>query len=392
MIQRTPSNKILEQAKHYPVIALIGPRQSGKTTLVRDLFREKPYVNLEDGENRDFAERDPKGFLETYPDGAVIDEVQRVPKLLSFIQVIVDETRHNGRYILTGSQNFLLMEGITQSLAGRVALFTLLPLSLLETRKFVPENRNLSETLFLGSYPKALTESGLDISGYYANYTQTYVERDVRLIRNIPDLSAFRSFLVLCAARTGQLLNIASLGNDAGITHATAKQWLSLLEMSFIIFLLRPHHKNYGKRVVKMPKLYFYDTGLLCYLLDITQPSQVSSHYLSGGIFESFVISECLKYRSNFVIEPRYYFWRDKTGNEVDLLMEHAGALTPVEIKFGATISSDYFHGIAQYARISGSDPRKSYVVYGGTQNQIRDTGTVLGWRNFPDTSIFSGC
>ncbi len=384
MIGRTLSDKLQEQHRHYPVVALVGPRQSGKTTLVRELFKDKPYVNLEDIENRDFAQKDPKGFLATYPRGAVIDEVQRVPDLLSYIQVEVDEKGENGRYILTGSQNFLLMERISQSLAGRVALLTLLPLSLAELQSARRSTTNLAETLFQGSYPKIFHEKGIDVRSYYANYTQTYIERDVRLIRNVPDLSTFRSFLLLCAARTGQLLNISSLANDAGISHATAKQWLSLLEMSFVIFLLRPHHANYGKRVVKMPKLYFYDTGLLCHLLDIAQASQVTSHYLLGGIFESYIISECIKYRYNAGLEPNVFFWRDKLGNEVDLLIENAGFITPVEIKSGATIASDYVTGLLKYSALSNKDPKDSYVIYGGTQNQARNTGHIFGWHDLP--------
>ncbi len=385
MIRRILTDKILEQAAHYPVIAVVGPRQSGKTTLVRALFNDKPYVNLEDIENRDFAKNDPKGFLASYADGAVIDEVQRVPELLSYIQVDVDERKQNGRYVLTGSQNFLLMEHISQSLAGRVALFTLLPLALEEARTALPAARGLSETLFTGSYPRLFDEQGMDVRSYYANYTQTYIERDVRLIRNVPDLSAFRSFLLLCAARTGQLLNVASLANDAGISHATARQWLSVLEMSYVIFLLRPHHANFGKRVVKMPKLYFYDSGLLCHLLDIAAPAQVETHYLVGSIFESYVISECLKYRYNRAREPNCYFWRDKLGTEVDLLIEHGSTVTPAEIKSGATIVPDYFKGTAQYARLAAIDPRDTYVIYGGAQNQQRETGHVVGWQNLPD-------
>ncbi|MCG2701055.1 MAG: ATP-binding protein [Candidatus Falkowbacteria bacterium] len=381
MIKRNIVKKILEHYKQYPIISLIGPRQSGKTTLVKSIFPKKPYINLEDIENREFALSDPKGFLSQYEDGVIIDEVQRAPELMSYIQVMSDKKKKNGLYVLTGSQNFLLMEKISQSLAGRVAIFKLLPFSMRElfSAKVKFSGTEINNLLFKGFYPK-LFDQKIDIAGYYANYIQTYVERDVRLIKNISSLSSFKRFLNLCAARTGQLLNISSLAEDCGINHKTAQAWLSIMEASFIIYLLRPHYKNYNKRVIKMPKIYFYDTGLLCSLLGLTDQKQLEGHYLKGSIFESFVISEFMKHKYNQGAEPNVYFWRNKAGNEIDLLIETADKLIPIEIKSGQTITSDYFKGLNYYNNLSRGSRKNSYVIYGGHSKQRRTEGSVLGW------------
>jgi len=381
MIKRAIAKKILEYYKQYPIISLIGPRQSGKTTLVKYIFPNKPYINLEDIENREFALSDPKGFLAQYEDGLIIDEIQRVPELMSYIQVIADKKKKNGLYVLTGSQNFLLMESVSQSLAGRVAVFKLLPLSMAElfSAKIKFNKTEADNLLFKGFYPK-LFDQKIDIAGYYTNYTQTYVERDVRLIKNIANLSEFKRFLNLCAARTGQLLNISSLAEDCGINHRTAQSWVSILEASFIIYLLRPHYKNYNKRVIKMPKIYFYDTGLLCSLLGLSDKKQLKGHYLKGNIFESFVVSEFIKYRYNQGREPNVYFWRNKAGNEIDLLIEMADKLIPIEIKSGQTITSEYFKGLIYYNNLSRGSYKDSYVVYGGSEKQQRSKGNIFGW------------
>ena len=386
MIKRNITKKILAYYRQYPIISLIGPRQSGKTTLVKNIFPKKPYVNLEDLENREFALGDPKGFLSQYKNGAIIDEVQRVPELMSYLQVTVDERKKNGLYVLTGSQNFLLMESISQSLAGRAAIFNLLPFSLseLSSAKIKFSKTEIDNLLFKGFYPKLFGQK-LGAAGYYANYIRTYVERDVRLIKNISNLSAFKRFLNLCAARTGQLLNISSLAADCGVNQKTAQSWLSILEASFIIYLLRPHYKNYGKRVIKMPKIYFYDTGLLCSLLGITDKKQLKSHYLKGGIFESFVISEFIKYNYNQGTKPNVYFWRDKTGNEIDLLIETPEKLIPIEIKSGQTIANDYFKGLRYYNNLSRGDYKNSYIIYGGRLKQQRSEGNVFGWERLGD-------
>ena len=387
MIKRNITKKILEYYKQYPIISLIGPRQSGKTTLAQNIFPKKPYVNLEDIENREFALSDPKGFLAQYENGVIIDEVQRVPELMPYIQVASDKKKKNGLYVLTGSQNFLLMEKISQSLAGRVAIFKLLPFSMRElSLAKIKFNRNeIDNLLFKGFYPK-LFDQKIDIAGYYMNYIQTYVERDVRLIKNISNLSLFKRFLNLCAARTGQLLNISSLAEDCGINHKTAQSWLSILEASFIIYLLRPHYKNYNKRVIKMPKIYFYDTGLLCSLLGLTDKKQLQDHYLKGNIFESFVISEFIKHKYNQGAEPNLYFWRNKAGNEVDLLIEMADKLIPIEIKSGQTITSDYFKGLKYYNNLSQGSHKDSYVIYGGHLKQQRTVGNVFGWEYLCDS------
>ncbi|MEA1936975.1 MAG: ATP-binding protein [Patescibacteria group bacterium] len=381
MIKRNITKKILAYYKQYPIISLTGPRQSGKTTLVKKIFPKKPYVNLEDLENREFALNDPKGFLSQYENGAIIDEVQRVPEIISYLQVTVDEKKKNGLFVLTGSQNFLLMESIGQSLAGRTAIFKLFPFSSSElfSAKAKFNKTKIDDLLFKGFYPK-LFDKKVDTVGYYTNYIQTYVERDVRLIKNISNLSIFKKFLNLCAARTGQLLNISSLAEDCGINQKTAQSWLSVLEASFIIYLLRPHYKNYNKRVIKMPKIYFYDTGLLCSLLGLTDKKQLKNHYLKGSIFESFVISEFIKYKYNQGAEPNVYFWRDKIGNEIDLLIETPNKIIPIEIKSGQTINSNYFKGLKYYNNLSQGSGKNSYVVYGGNLKQLRSEANVLGW------------
>lgn len=381
MIKRNITKKILAYYKQYPIISLIGPRQSGKTTLVKKIFPKKPYVNLEDLENREFALNDPKGFLSQYENGAIIDEAQRVPEIISYLQVVVDEKKKNGLFVLTGSQNFLLMESIGQSLAGRTAIFKLLPFSSSElfSAKVKFNKTKIDDLLFKGFYPK-LFDKKVDTVGYYTNYIQTYVERDVRLIKNISNLSIFKKFLNLCAARTGQLLNISSLAEDCGINQKTAQSWLSVLEASFIIYLLRPHYKNYNKRVIKMPKIYFYDTGLLCSLLGLTDKKQLKNHYLKGSIFESFVISEFIKYKYNQGAEPNVYFWRDKIGNEIDLLIETPNKIIPIEIKSGQTINSNYFKGLKYYNNLSQGSGKNSYVVYGGNLKQSRSEANVLSW------------
>jgi len=290
MIPRELEKKLKELIQSYPVIALTGPRQSGKTTLVQELFgKTHKYVNLENLELRNFAKNDPKAFLQENQYPLIIDEAQYAPDLFSYIQVIVDENKKQGQFILTGSQNFLLLEKISQSLAGRVSIFHLLPLSLKELKEAHYNPLNLEELLFTGFYPK-IYDQKLEPKEWYSNYIQTYTERDVRTLKNIQDLGTFQIFLKMCAARTGQLLDLTSIGNDCGISHNTVKDWLNILEASFMIFLLRPHFKNFNKRLVKSPKIYFYDSGLLCHLLGIESPEQIRTHYLKGGIFESFII------------------------------------------------------------------------------------------------------
>lgn len=383
MIKRQIAKQLIQYFKEYPVVSLTGPRQSGKTTLVKSLFPKMDYVNLEDLETREFAMQDPKGFLSNYKKGLIIDEVQRVPELMSYIQIIVDEKKKVGQFILTGSQNFLLMEKMSQSLAGRVAILNLLPLSLyeLEKEKIDFKKQEYEEVILKGFYPK-LYDQKLNIQNYYLNYIQTYIERDIRTLKNITNLNTFKRFLDLCAGRCGQTLNYFSLAQDAGIDQRTAKEWVSILEASFVIFLLRPHYRNFNKRVVKSPKLYFYDTGLACSLLNIADKKQLQDHYLKGGLFESFIISEFYKYSFNTVKKPNYYYWRNKTGNEVDLIVEKGDKLISFEIKAGKTIIGEYFRGLDYFNKLSGNKFKDSYVIYGGDGRQVRERGKAIDWRD----------
>lgn len=382
MIPRSIEAVVREDARSYPVVAILGARQAGKTTLVRSVFSEHTYVNLEDPETRAFAVEDPRGFLADGTTSMVIDEFQRVPDLLSYIQTIVDEKRMPGQYILTGSQNVLMSERIGQSLAGRVALFTLPPLSLAELNTVNRVFDDRETQIRTGFFPR-LYDQSMDAGRFYRNYIQTYVERDVRTLKNVSDLSTFQGFLALLAGRVGQVVNLSSLGNDAGVSHNTAKAWIGVLEAGYILFQLRPYHRNFNKQITKSPKVYFSDTGILCALLGIDSDDALRSHHLIGGIFENFVIGELLKAYSNRGQNPRAYFWRDRRGHEVDLLFDEADTRTTVEIKAGRTIASDFFAGLDYYGALDGQcPPDRRFLVYGGRERQHRSAGRVLGWRD----------
>ncbi len=381
MIKRKMHSKIIELAKKYPVVSIIGPRQSGKTTLVKYSFPEKNYVSLEDPDNREFAQTDPRGFLAAYPEGAILDEVQRTPDLFSYIQTTVDENNQPGFFILTGSNNYLLQENLSQTLAGRVAILTLLPLSMEELTAAEYEIDSLEDILFTGLYPR-IFDQHIEPENWYSNYIQTYIERDVRLIKNISDLSTFQRFVKLCAGRIGHIINLSSLGNDCGITHNTAKAWISILEASFVVFLLQPHYKNFSKRLVKQPKLYFYDPGLASSLLGIENKLQLNTHYLKGGLFETFVLSELHKYRFNRGLKPHLYFWRDNQGNEIDCVLEVGDRLIPLEIKAGKTINKDFFKGLLYWQKIATEERKQGFVIYGGNSIQKREQGQVLSWQH----------
>lgn len=382
MINRILKAKLQDASRFYPVVSVMGPRQSGKTTLVRDAFRDKDYVSLEDLDVREFALRDPRGFFGNYPKGAILDEIQRAPELFSYIQTIVDEENEPGKFILTGSMHFLLQENITQTLAGRVAIYELLPFSAEELESEEQFHQGgCEECLFKGFYPR-IYDKKASPAEWYRNYIRTYIERDLKLMKNISDLSVFGTFLKMCASRAGQLLNLSSLANDCGITHNTARSWISVLENSFIIFLLHPHHENFNKRLVKMPKLYFYDTGLLCSLLGIGSGRQLKTHYLRGGIFETFVLAEMRKFFLNRALDAPLHFWRDKTGHEIDCIVERANALIPIEIKSGKTVSEDYFKNINYWLKISGKRKSDAYVIYGGDISQKRTSVDVFSWRD----------
>ncbi|MEX2600169.1 MAG: ATP-binding protein [Balneolaceae bacterium] len=380
MISRELSSQLLESARRFPVVSVIGPRQSGKTTLVKALFSDYKYVSLEDLDNRKFAGEDPRNFLDTYPEKVILDEVQRVPELFSYLQTHTDQKGSAGQYILTGSQHFLMMESVSQTLAGRTAIHTLLPLSWSELSGSVDSEIDYTEFLFAGSFPRVYDKK-IPPSEFYSTYIQTYVERDVRTLKQVSDLTAFQTFVKLCAGRIGQLLNLSSLANDAGITHNTAKSWLSLLETSFLVVILKPHHKNFNKRLIKSPKLYFTDTGLAASLLEIETPSQLATHHMVGHLFENMVVTEYLKHRYNQGKRNNGFFWRDKTGHEIDLLIEKADKLISIEVKSGKTVNSDYFRNLKYWQSLSGSPSDDSYVIYGGDSDQKRSHASVCGWK-----------
>lgn len=374
----------LKKAVHkFPVIGLIGPRQSGKTTLVKSVFPNFAYVSLEDADNRLFAIEDPRGFLDTYSTPTIFDEVQKVPSLFSYLQTKVDQKNTPGQYILTGSQHFLLHMKISQTLAGRIGLFTLFPFAVTELENARITFDTYEEYIFHGMYPR-LFESPLTPADWYPSYIQTYIERDIRDLKQVGNLSSFQTFVKLCAGRIGQLLNLSSLARDCGITHNTAKAWLSLLETSFIIFLLRPYYENFGKRLVKMPKLYFLDTGLACSLLGLQQAKEVSTHYLKGGLFENFIVTEFLKQKYHQQNPIDYYFWRDKTGHEIDLLGVKGSTLRAIEIKAGKTVVSDYFSDLLYFSKVQKSQKSLiKQIIYGGNTSQQQKGVLILGKNSF---------
>jgi len=382
MIPRVAQQVLQEQLKGFPIATITGPRQSGKTTLARAVFPEKPYFSLEDPDVRQLAQDDPRGFLSQMPDGAVLDEVQRAPGILSYLQTHVDKSGRMGLFLLTGSQHFGLMSDITQSLAGRTAFIELLPFSVSELDQGGVMPADLDTMMFSGSYPP-LYDRQLTPAIWFPAYVTAYVERDVRQLLNIQDLDTFQRFLRLCAGRSGQLLNLTALASDCGITHNTAKAWISTLEASYILFLLRPHHANFRKRLVKSPKLYFFDTGLLCWLLGIQEAGQLATHPLRGSIFETFIISELMKIRFNRMWNAGFYFWRDSNGNEIDLIVDYGGLLMPIEIKSGQTVNRDFFSGLKRWTTLAGDQARQPTLIYGGSENMTRRETRILNWRTF---------
>lgn len=381
MIERDLAAELLKAARQFPSITLTGPRQSGKTTLCRSLFPRHSYATLEATDVRSFARDDPRGFLAQFTEGAVIDEVQRVPDLLSYLQGIIDEESAPGRWILTGSQNLSLLESVSQSLAGRTAVYHLLPLSRSEIIRFDRYPASLEETLLAGTYPR-IFDHGLEPADWFRSYVATYIERDVRSLINVGDLTTFQRFVELCAGRTAQLVNYSSLANDCGISQPTAKAWLSILETSFLVFRLQAFHSNLRKRLVKMPKLHFYDTGLACWLLGIRTPEQLRNHPLRGPIFETWVASEIAKYRMNHGDFQGLSFYRDRNGAEVDLIIEQPSRRTIVEAKSSETASSNLFAGALRVQKHIGQSthPDSVVVVYGGDQLQHRSSGWLVPW------------
>lgn len=366
MITRNITTELIRSATEYPVVTILGPRQSGKTTLARMTFPGKQYFSLEDPDIRMAAENDPRGFLSQMADGGILDEVQRLPLLLSYIQGLVDSARQHGRFILTGSHQPQLHEAISQSLAGRTAMLTLWPFSCQELRSYKTPLSPF-DLIARGFYPR-LHEEALDPRRYFNNYLMTYVERDVRALIQLRDLSQFQKFLILLAGRVGQVVNFASLANDVGISGTTIKNWLSVLKASFIIFELPPFFENVGKRVIKSPKIYFTDVGLVAFLLGIHTEEQASRDPLRGGLYENLLIADIIKGALNRGIRPEMYFFRDSHGNEVDLLIRNEGHLTPVEIKSGATFSTVFLKGLERFQALETKGNTPGAVLYNGEQ------------------------
>ena len=378
MIPRETAAIIIKLRKQFPVITLTGPRQSGKTTLLRSIYKDIPYVSLEDIDIRNAAINDPRGFLNNFPRGAVLDEIQRTPELFSYIQGIIDENKEI-HFVLSGSQNFLLLENISQSLAGRAAILKLLPFSMTELKNegLVPDS--YEQLIFKGMYP-GIYDRDIEPGFFYPSYISTYIERDVRQIKNIENLNSFSNFLRLCAGRAGQIVNLNSLATDAGISPNTAKSWLSILEASYIIFFLQPYYKNFNKRIIKSPKLYFYDTGLACSLLGINSADQVKTYHSKGALFENLIITELIKNRLHHGVNPRFYFWQNKTKQEIDLIIDKPEGPVPIEIKSGMTMNDSYFTNLKYWQKITDEKSENLNVIYGGNTDLKTSKGNYISW------------
>ena len=380
MIQRQLAKKLKQLYRYFPVVSLNGPRQSGKSTLLKNTFPKLPYITLENPDDLEIALSDPRRFLDNYPNGLIIDEVQNAPKLFSYIQGIVDDNKKI-KFVLSGSQNFLLNEHISQTLAGRVGVITLLPLSLPEMKAAGLLKNSFEQVAYTGFYPR-IYDKKIPPSLFYPSYLQTYVQRDVLQLIKVTDAALFTKFIRLLAGRVGQLVNFSSLSNDVGVAVNTIKAWISVLEASYIILSLKPHHENFAKRLVQQPKVYFYDTGLLCYLLGIQNAKQVETHFARGSIFENLVIMDLLKNKLNNAQEGSLFFWRDKNGKEVDCIIESAGKLYPIEIKSSLTKSLHFFSSLNYYKELAKSKSEKSFVVYGGSERVATKDGVMLPWTN----------
>jgi predicted AAA+ superfamily ATPase len=375
MIKRDAEEILIQLSLQFKAVAIVGPRQSGKTTLARKVFGIKPYVSLENPDTRRFALEDPRAFLGQFPNGAILDEAQRAPELFSYLQQILDEDNVTGKFIITGSNNFLLQESISQSLAGRIAYLFLLPFGISELAGF---DLNLQDLIFKGTYPP-IYDQPVAAAKWYSDYIRTYIERDVRQLKNINDLNAFERFLRLCAGRIGQLLNMSNLAIESGVDNKTIASWIGVLESSFILYRLQPHYSNFNKRIVKMSKLYFYDTGLACSLLGITTSQQLDYHFMTGSLFENLIINELIKTRFNKALNKNLYFWRDNVGHELDVIIEFPDGLFPVEIKYGKTLTPEFFKGLLFWQKISNSN--NGAVVYGGDLSQTRSNGIeIIPW------------
>ena len=363
----------------FPILAVTGPRQSGKTTLLRHLFPDYQYVTLENPDVRERALNDPKGFLNTYTEQVIFDEVQQTPQLFSYLQEKVDNDRQMGQFVLSGSQNFQLLQSITQSLAGRVALFKLLPLSFQELKPLDLLPQQWYEAAFKGSYP-ALYDRDIEPTDFYRNYVETYLERDVRQLVNIRDLRQFRLFLKYCAGHIGQTLNLQKIANEVGISQPTAQSWLSVLETSYILFTLPPYYRNFNKRLVKTPKLYFYDTGLAAYLLEMTRPADLNTYYQRGAVFENLLVAELYKHQFHSYQKTDFYFWRDNNDLEVDLLFENKDHIHIAEIKSAETINSSFFDNMQKFSNIAKGASLSPFLLYGGNESFEYLNTKVIAW------------
>ena len=381
-VQRTIVTSIIELLGKYPVVALTGPRQSGKTTLLKNAFPNYSYVSLEKPDVREFATKDPNAFLKQYSDYVIIDEAQRVPSLFSYIQTIVDDSGKMGQFILSGSQNFQLMQNITQSLAGRVALFQLLPLDFQELKSENILEEDPLSALIKGFYP-AIFDRNIEPSTFYYNYVQTYVQRDVSELIELKNISLFKKFLRLLASRVGQLVNYNSLANDCGVSQPTIKSWITALESSYLVFTLQPYFENIGKRLIKTPKIYFYDTGLLCYLLGVKRAEDLLTHSLKGNLFENMMIAEYVKRMNHSNTFHDIWFWRDVAGNEIDMLYLDNGKFHLFEIKSSETILNEQFKGLAYFETTHPSATFAKHLVYAGNEDQDRTQARVLSWKKF---------
>ena len=384
MIDRQIEEEILILKNEFPVLAILGPRQSGKTTLSQKIFPDYEYVSFEDYDIYEFAENDPRGFLNRYSENVIFDEIQRNPQIISYLQTHVDKLKKNGKIIITGSHNFLLMEQISQSLAGRVGISKLLPFSMKEIEG---HDIDKNELILKGFYPR-IYDQNIRPDVFYKNYISTYIEKDIRQIKKVMKLDLFIKFMKILAGRTGQELNLKSIGEDCGVSHVTIIDWVSILEASFIIHRIRPFYNNYNKRLVKSPKIYFTDTGLVCNLLGIRKKEELDYHFLKGNIFETFIINEVVKANYNVGEKFELYYWRDSHKKEIDLIIDHGLEKNGIEIKSSGTINEKYFDGLKYWSELTKIERRKMYLIYGGEENLIRNDMNVVSWKNIYDQVI----
>ena len=376
MISRQLEKEIAILKNEFPIVAILGPRQSGKTTLSQKMFPKYQYVSLEDIDHRDFAQNDPRGFLRKYESEVIFDEIQRVPSLMSYLQTHVDLRKVNGKIIIAGSHNFLLMEQISQSLAGRIGISKLLPFSSVELKEF---ETNLDNLLFAGSFPR-IYDQNIRPDAFYKNYISTYIEKDIRALKNVVKLDTFMRFMKILAGRTAQELNMSTVGEECGVSHNTIRDWISILEASFLIYKLKPFHRNYNKRIVKNPKIYFTDTGLVCSLLGIRKKDEIGYHFLKGSIFETFVVNEFIKGSFNTGEPFEMYFWRDNHQKEIDLIVDWGSDQLGVEVKASETVNEKFFDNMKYWQRLTNCQPESLYLVYGGKDNYKRNEMNVVGW------------